>query len=245
VIFEKGGIKLETVIDTIKSQGLCIIKDWFTNEQAELLKQEQLLAYSQFGDNIRKIFPNQQESFRQGKAMAILPNSYGLFPSLQEIVLSDSYLNDVVHSYYNNNCKKFLQIFCTYENKVVSKDNLGRASHLHVDPYAAFKIAFFPFGAKKSNGALRVIPGSREEGANIRINFMSKNPKGLDGGIAHTIKEFNEQCPELVTRNEEEAVYMECSSTDICLIDTDTYHGGGLIEEKGKERLAVYIHSRP
>ena len=48
-----------------------------------------------------------------------------------------------------------------------------------------------------------------------------------------------------MTRSEDEIVYMECSPNDMCIVDTDTYHGGGLIEEEGEERLAVYIHSRP
>ena len=244
MIFEKEDIDLTTVVQTVRDQGLCIIKNWFTENQAKDLKDEQLEFYSDIEDNKRVMFLEQEE-FNQGKAMALYPQSYNAFPYLVKNIFYDPFLNSVIDTYYSGRCQKFLQTFCTYENKVVKDKDLGRHSRLHVDPYAALKIAFFPSGASKSNGALRVIPGSRQEGANIRIKFMSKNPAGLNGGVAHTMQEFKKQCAELVTRNENEVVYMECTPRDLCVVDTDMYHGGGLIEEKGKERLAIYIHSRP
>lgn len=239
-----GGVNL--ILNSVMDNGLCIIKDYFTEEQAEALKKEQLDIYKNIPKFKRAIFSGGQdrlEEFTQGKAYAMYPDSYKQFPHMVR-VMTDKVLATAVGTYYQGG-QYFMQTFGTYENKVVSEDNLGRHSFLHVDPYAALKIAFFPMGATEENGALRVIPGSRAEGARIRINFMSKNPPGKGGGIAHTIEEFKEQCPELVTVDEKDAVYMECSPRDVCLIDTDTFHGGGLIKKKGQERLAVYIHSRP
>ena len=244
MIFEKQDIDLSTAVKTVQQQGLCIIKDWFTDDQVSSLKNEQLKAYETISDKKRMLLlgsETREEEFSQGKAI----DAYKDFPSLVENVLYDEFLNNVINMYYRGQCQKFMQTFCTYENAVVADEDLGRHSRLHVDPYAALKLAFFPLGATKANGALRIIPGSRQEGVNIRTRFMSSSPKGLSGGIAHTIQEFREQCPELVTRSEDEIVYMECSPNDMCIVDTDTYHGGGLIEEEGEERLAVYIHSRP
>ena len=97
----------------------------------------------------------------------------------------------------------------------------------------------------KQNGAPRVVPNSRQEGAVIRQQFMSRNPSGIQGGIAHRMIDFYEQCPELITRTEDEAIDVEVSERDLLILDTDTYHAGGKILDDNQERIAVYIHSRP
>ena len=90
-----------------------------------------------------------------------------------------------------------------------------------------------------------VVPKSRAEGKIIREQFMSRGPRGIQGGIAHRMVDFQQYCPQLITRNEDEAVHAEVSPRDLLVLDTDTYHAGGKIVEENKQRIAVYIHNRP
>jgi hypothetical protein len=64
----------------------------------------------------------------------------------------------------------------------------------------------------------------------------------MNGGYPHRLVDFPEN---MVTVCESDAEYVECSPTDLVILDTDLYHAGGILREEGVERIAVYIHSRP
>ena len=55
MIFEKQDIDLSTAVKTVQQQGLCIIKDWFTDDQVSSLKNEQLKAYETISDKKRML----------------------------------------------------------------------------------------------------------------------------------------------------------------------------------------------
>ena len=137
-----------------------------------------------------------------------------------------------------------MQVFSTYETRVVSNKEKGRQADLHVDPHASLKFAVFPLGATKESGALRVIPGSRAEGQKIRESFILTSPpnSGYLKGYPHRLTDFPK---DMVTVKETDACYLECSPTDLVILDTDIYHGGGVILEEGTERIALYLHNRP
>ena len=106
--------------------------------------------------------------FPQGKNLRVMPSSYGAIPNIVKQVFESKTVNKVIDEYYGQSCKRFLQVFASWEKRVVTNENLGRHSWLHADPYAALKFAFFPFGATKDNGAPMVVPKSRAEGKIIR-----------------------------------------------------------------------------
>jgi ectoine hydroxylase-related dioxygenase (phytanoyl-CoA dioxygenase family) len=234
----------------IKEQGYAIVKNYLSEEQANSLKAEMVKAYEKIPDGRVGIYdtehfePRMSGDFDQGKSILIYPPTYKHFKYMSEYFFGSEFINTVVEKYYGGRCNKFLQTYSTYESNVVDNSELDRHSWMHVDPYQALKVAFFPLGSTIKSGALRVIPNSRQEGSIIRQQFMSQNPKGLRGGIAHRMVDFREHCPTLITRNEDEAIYLECSPTDICFLDTDTYHGGGLVTDNNLERMAFFIHNR-
>jgi ectoine hydroxylase-related dioxygenase (phytanoyl-CoA dioxygenase family) len=238
------------LVSQIKEQGYAIIKDALSVEQADNLKSEMTEAYNKVPENGVGIFdtdsfdPRMSGHFEQGKSMLVYPPAYKYFKYMSEYFFGSQFINTVIEMYYGGRCNKFLQTYSTYESNVVDNSELDRHSWMHVDPYQALKVAFFPLGSTIKSGALRVIPNSRQEGSIIRQQFMSQNPKGLRGGIAHRMVDFREHCPTLITRNEDEAIYLECNPTDICFLDTDTYHGGGLVTDNNLERMAFFIHNR-
>ena len=240
---------VQSHIDTLKKQGICLVKNWFTKEEMDKITKELLSIFDEVPDTRNAIVAKEitlsSEEFSQGKDLSIAPSGYAHIPSIVNNIMLNDKINSVLDQYYSKRCQRFMQTFSTMENKIVTDKDLGRHSWIHVDPYAAFKFAFFPYGAKKETGALRVIPESRGEGVAIRENFMSKNPRGINGGIAHRLIDFEEMCPELVSRKESEAVFVECDPLDLVMLDTDMYHGGGAMQEKGRTRIAVYIHNRP
>lgn len=225
------------ISDTIKEKGFFKIDNFFTQEESTLLCDEIISCYNK---NV-----GLSENYKWGKHFRLGPQHYSHVPNLVNIILNNKLVNSVIDDYYGKNCQRFMQTFSTWEKNSVDQSQLGRHSWLHSDPYAALKFAFFPLGATKDTGALKVVPNSREEGKNIREQFMSKNPLGMEGGIAHRMVDFKKLCPHLITRNEDEAIVLEASPRDLLILDTDTYHGGGDISINNAERIGVYIHTRP
>jgi hypothetical protein len=240
-----------TIADNIRNDGFFIIKDFFSDKTCNLVKKDILDCFEKVNENCNAITENNtmanepEGGFPQGKNLRVMPSSYGAIPNIVKQVFESKTVNKVIDEYYGQSCKRFLQVFASWEKRVVTNENLGRHSWLHADPYAALKFAFFPFGATKDNGAPMVVPKSRAEGKIIREQFMSMGPKGIHGGIAHRMIDFQECCPQLITRTEDESVHIEVSDRDLLILDTDTYHAGGKITEKNKQRIAVYIHNRP
>ena len=222
------------ISNIIKEQGYYKIDDFFSLEESVALRDEVITCIKKIG-----------QKFKWGQHVRIMPNNYNHIPNINKCLFSNKLVNEVIDQYYGKRCQRFMQTFCSWEQNIVKESELARHSWLHSDPYAALKFAFFPLGATKETGALMVIPNSRAEGKNIREKFMSKKPAGMNGGIAHRMIDFREHCPDLITREEKEAIYIEASPTDLVIIDTDTYHGGGNISLENAERIAVYIHNRP
>jgi len=239
---------IQISIDILKEQGVCIIKSWFSQKEWDDIAKELLNIFDQIPETYEATLENRLKSspgFPQGKHVRISPSGYRYISSIKNYIMSNHDLNSILDQYYSPNCQRFMQTFCGMENKVVADENLGRHSWIHVDPYAALKFAFFPYGARKETGALKIIPNSRAEGATIRQQFMSQNPTGLNGGIAHRLVDFEKMCSTLVTRKEEESIYLECDPLDLVIIDTDMYHAGGMMEKENHTRISVYIHNRP
>jgi len=242
-------------VHTVKTQGFCLIKNWFTQEQVKEVTEELVGLYERVPQGgsavVEHAFQVTHGDFPQGKDLILRPPAYSYIKNIQKYIMNSQPLNDVLDEYYGKGCQRFLQTFSTMENTVVDKKDLARHSWMHVDPFASLKFAFFPYGSTAKTGALRVIPNSRQEGATIRQHFMktenplSKNPQGLRGGIAHRLIDFQKECPNLVTKREGDAVFIEASPHDLVIIDTDTYHAGGEMKEQNKTRMAVYIHNRP
>lgn len=235
------------IAEIVRDQGFCIIKNYFSDEDATLLKNEFNNLFSNVldghtgycsGNSMR--FEN---DFPAGKNLRIDRTSYNNLPVLSKLFFSDPILSSQVDEYYNGMCDKFLQTFSSREIGKVSEDKLGRQAWMHVDPYESFKYATFLTKTTPENGALKVIPASREEGKKIREEWMWKtDKKGIQGGMPHRLVDFP---PEMVTIKEEDAVYVECDLGDLVAIDTDVFHAGGDIQKEGETRTAIYVHSRP
>ena len=253
--FYSTGEDTSQYVHAVKTQGFCLIKNWFTQEQVKEITEELESLYKRVPQGgsavVEHAFQVTHGDFAQGKDLILRPPAYSYIKNIQKYIMNSQPLNDVLDEHYGKGCQRFLQTFSTMENTVVDKKDLARHSWMHVDPFASLKFAFFPYGSTAKTGALRVIPNSRQEGATIRQHFMktenplSKNPQGLRGGIAHRLIDFQKECPDLVTRREEEAVFIEASPCDLVIVDTDVYHTGGEMKEQNKTRMAVYIHNRP
>ena len=242
---------MDNIVNKIKDDGFAVMENFFSDSEAALIKNEIINCFEPAKEGCYAITENGVTSngpdgeFPQGKNIRIMQTSYNQIPNVCSIIFENYHVNKIISDYYSDNCNRFLQVFASWENKMVEDDDLARYSWLHSDPYASLKFAFFPFGASKKNGAPRVVPKSRSEGETIRKQFMSRGPKGIQGGVAHRMIDFKEQCPDLITRSEDEAISVEVSPNDMLILDTDTYHAGGNILEPHQERIAVYIHNRP
>jgi ectoine hydroxylase-related dioxygenase (phytanoyl-CoA dioxygenase family) len=239
------------IVENIKNDGFVVLRNFLSESEAESIKDEIIKSFIKVEDTCYATTENNQTTNGakgenpQGKNLRIMPSSYEQIPNIKKYIFNNQLLNDTISNYYTAHCKRFLQVFTSWEDKVVDKNSVARYGWLHSDPYASLKIAIFPLGATKTTGALKVIPGSREEGKIIRERFMSLGPKGIQGGVAHRMVDFKQQCPDLITRNEDEAIDVEVSNLDLVILDTDTYHAGGELIDEKSQRIAVYIHNRP
>jgi ectoine hydroxylase-related dioxygenase (phytanoyl-CoA dioxygenase family) len=61
-------------------------------------------------------------------------------------------------------------------------------------------------------------------------------------GIAHRFIDYQDIYESAYT--EEQAIHIDVKAGDLLVLNTDNWHAGGIIQEDGEERMAIYYHNR-
>ena len=159
------------------------------------------------------------------------------FPHISSTFVNE-WFADLTDQYFQCPNSKALQVFFSHEYLTPAEvDGETRNSVLHVDPYEAFKFMIYLTDCSEENGAFRYIKGSHIDGGRAR---KKHSMAGLLGDAYRLDK--NE---ELAAKySEDDVVYASASAGSLLVFTTDIIHGGGIIKEKGLERIGIICHNR-
>lgn len=198
------------------------------------MKGDQLSVLTAEFDKVMKAGIGKTE-YPPGQMARLSFNEYGHIPETVKLFRENS-LQKAATDYFGAPTEYMLQIFMTWEYKLLDKDNWSRNQHLHFDPYHAYKYLLFLTDVDKELGAFACVPGTTNIGRILRgRNSLEQNLKTFSYSLdAH--KDY--------AHLEDELVYMEGKAGMLLVIDTDTIHGGGVLLKDGLERKVINIHSR-
>ena len=226
------------VVEQVKKNGFFVIRNFFSDEEANSLKLKFKKVYSlcKTGDQIDipgKISPN---AYSTGKSARIYPEFYNEFIELTKF--KNPLLSEMSDLFFNGCSNKGLQTFSSYEYLCKDQvDSLPRNSYMHVDPYHSFKFFSYLMDTDKYNGALQVIPGTSWIGKSIREENTLESMLNSDSYTFAQSKHY--------TKNlEDQTIYISGKAGDLIILDTDVMHCGGIILSQGLERLSIVYHNR-
>jgi ectoine hydroxylase-related dioxygenase (phytanoyl-CoA dioxygenase family) len=93
----------------------------------------------------------------------------------------------------------------------------------------------------EENGALFVIPESHDEGKHIRENML-EHKATFNKGFSHRFVDYDESFQSRYT--EEDKVFINATPGDLLVLNTDAWHGGGVLKSEERDRMAIYYHNR-
>ena len=171
--------------------------------------------------------------YSNGKAIRIYPKAYSQYTELVGLY-STPFFKNIAEAFYNGNVDFGMQYFMTHEYHVVDQNKLPRNAFLHFDPYQALKFIIYLTDTNENNGAFRYIPKTHKKGQKLREEYCQTN-KGKQK--AYRIDYHQEV-------DESELKYASAPAGSLIIFNTDTFHGGGIIKEKGLERMVLNFHCR-
>ena len=177
-----------------------------------------------------------------GKSLRIInPKYYKTFYHMISLIADDAHLDGFLNHFYKPPNRKLMQVFTTHEYKLTAGEEIPRNSWLHFDPYPALKYAVMLQETNEENGALFAIPGSHDEGKHIRENML-EHKAGFKKGFSHRFIDYKETFQSRYT--EDDRVYIDANPGDLLILNTDVWHGGGVLKSEERDRMAIYYHNR-
>ncbi|MHA1972807.1 MAG: phytanoyl-CoA dioxygenase family protein [Candidatus Hodarchaeales archaeon] len=220
------------ILKKIKKYGYCMIPK-FTNEEVTIIKNELIEIYDTMPDYSalysRKTL--EENVYSYGKHLRF--GSLNEIPKFRDIFLSKN-LTTITKGYLGDTCVENLQIFATYEYKILEEGkDKPRNSYWHFDPYHSLKYFIYLTDTTIENGCLKVMPETIHITKEIRKqkSFADICDKGYD-------------MSQLVL-DDSETVNLEAKAGDMVVFDTDLFHVGSNLQKKGAERMVIIVHNRP
>ena len=238
---------LDGIISKLKSYGVVIVPDFFSPESIDALDAE-------LDPHMRKAKPKQvhffdgpsnhravEDQYAPGIALRISPPSYCEFPNLSRLFVDNSILATLIDMYYGTPNRKFMQVFA-YHDTIPKEEEWepGKTdnSGLHFDPYQAIKFATYLTDTSEANGMTSFIPGSHREGKHFRENVLKPTTwRGKQILDCHT--PFKQSI-----YTEVDAVCPSLKRGTLVIFNTDIWHAGGEVKQKGLERKCIIFHNR-
>lgn len=224
------------IIESLKDKGIYKIDSYLSEEEILLCKKELKNYYEKIPDGSQFCDDGtiQENSYSPGKALVLFDPKKSI-PFINSIFERD-FFRKISIGYLGENCDRNLQTFSTYEYRKIEKENWPRNFFFHFDPYRALKFFLYLDHTSEKNGAFRAIPGSHNQCSLIRKNTHIHSLLKEKYLISHH--------PELSNLKEEDSEFFEGNSGTLLIFDTDIAHMGGIIKEKGMQRMTILNHNR-
>ena len=222
------------ILNQINDDGIVIIENFITD--IDQVKSSFVKTFDKIKDKQEIVHSKkwaQHDQYSNGKAIRIYPEAYNQYEKLVGIYQTD-FFNNIANNFYEGNVDFGMQYFMTHEYHVVDQNKLPRNAFLHFDPYQALKFIIYLTDTNENNGAFRYIPKTHKKGQKLREEYCQTN-KGKQK--AYRIDYHQEV-------DESEVKYASAPAGSLIIFNTDTFHGGGIIKEKGLERMVLNFHCR-
>jgi hypothetical protein len=233
------------VCEIFSTYGVLRVKSFFSIDDILSVRKELLKYYDKTPPNTNVAFGllgiGKHGDYECGQALRIANNYFKRFPNTTALVSKEDSLNHFLNHFFPPPNKKLLQIFSTYDYIKIKETEMPRNAWLHFDPYEAIKYAVMLQDTDQSNGCLFVIPKSQSEGKYIRESLM-EHKVTYKGGLSHRFVDYRDKIKS--NYSEQDIVFVDTKIGDLLILNTDCWHGGGIIQEEGKERIAIYYHNR-
>ena len=236
----------ENACKLYEQHGVLKVQKYFTVEQIESVRNELSAVFNKVPDFTNVEFGyagiRRHNVHESGKSLRIInPKYYKTFSQMISLIADDSHLDMFLNNFYKPPNRKLMQVFTTHEYKVVTGEEVPRNSWLHFDPYPALKYAVMLQETNEENGALFVIPGSHDEGRHIRENML-EHKASFKKGFSHRFIDYQDTFKSRFT--EDDKVFIDASPGDLLVLNTDAWHGGGVLKSEQNDRMAIYYHNR-
>lgn len=234
-IMSKPDLHTESLIQTVKSEGVAVLK-YFVKDIAPV-KDKAISLFNQIQDGEQAEFRKTMKAvgpYEAGKLCRMYPEAYPKFPDIYGI-FDTAWHHEVVKGYLGPHHEFCKQIFISHEYKVETSD-VVRNAYLHFDPFHALKFILYLTDTTKENGAFRYVPKSRQLGEKLRKEFCQTE----EGRIEAYRLDFHKN----IKLGEADTVYCEAPAGSLIIFDTDTIHGGGLLQKPDTERMVINFQSR-
>lgn len=226
----------QEIIDAVKKDGIYKIDNFLTEQEVNNIKNDLFSIFSKLPDKSASVDGNQPEmnAYPFGKAIRFSRSSN--FNSIQK-VYNNPWFYEITIGYLGHQSQMNLQTFASHE--YLTEQEAGewtRNYHLHFDPFRALKYFIYLTDSDDSSGAFRAIPGTHNECRKVRESypmeelFQDKYRIEVNNG---KLKWKDDDCQ-----------YYGGKAGTLLIFDTDIAHGGGLIKDKGKERMVIINHNR-
>lgn len=226
--------------------GVLKVAGYFNLEQIDNVRDELNTVFEKIPDFTNVEFGyagiRKHNIHESGKSIRIInPKYYKTFSQMISLIADDNHLDNFLNHFYPPPNRKLMQVFTTHEYKLVGGEEIPRNSWLHFDPYPALKYAVMLQETNEENGALFVIPESHDEGKHIRENML-EHKASFKKGFSHRFVDYKESFQSRYT--EEDKVFINALPGDLLVLNTDAWHGGGVLKSEDQDRMAIYYHNR-
>jgi len=232
-------LNTEEILRTVNDEGLCKIENFLDQDWLGGLKEEMLRHFSSMNSGEQWAYPGDKDkSYPFGKICRI-PNSHiKRFVEIYSVFRKKCFV-DLTDQYFQCPNQKMLQVFFSHEYIIPDEaEGSTRNSILHFDPYEALKFMIYITDCDENSGAFRYIKGSHVDGEKTRKSHSLH-------ALLHDDKQQLSHNPELANKySEADVTYASAPAGSLLVFTTDIIHGGGIIKEKGMERMAVVCHNR-
>lgn len=237
---------LEDACELYEQYGVLKVLGYFDSESVNNVRVELSAVYDKIPDftNVEFGYAGIQKHniHESGKSMRIInPKYYKTFPQMVSLIAADQHLDRFLNHFYPPPNRKLMQIFTTHESHAIAGAEVPRNSWLHFDPYPALKYAVMLQETNEDNGALFVIPGSHPEGKEIRETLLG-HKGSFKKGFSHRFVDYEDIYESQYS--EDDKIYIDASVGDLLVLNTDTWHGGGVLRSEDRDRMAIYYHNR-
>lgn len=216
----------EVLLDRLKTDGVLLINNYLDRDRVAKIVEE-----------VYTLLDIQGNGYAFGRVCSIQPSQDAIgtpIPNIQE-ELTQVWMKQLAEKYLGSPIKFNQAWFMTHDYR--NDNGMGRQGWLHFDRNHTFKYFLYLSDMDRSSGAFRCWPGTHVLGKELREAEHKKNKEYTD-----LRNRLEIDYPELGYKADD-SLSIDASEGSLAIFDTDTFHLGGLLEDK-KERLVIRSHHR-
>jgi len=220
-------MKIEDIYSTLKSDGYVVLRDYFTEDQVDLLHKESVRVLTEHQDK-RSYLPEKNKEGCSDDERIFHVERYS--QPIKIYFSDDNLFNAIAKKYCSRVDKKTLVNRLTYEEGKIKNSGAG----WHRDNHdCQFKAIMYLTDVKESNGCFRFVTNSSKR-------HIGKPPPRKD---AYSDTRYADATVKMIvdTKKDCEIIDIVGNKGTVILADTTYIHRGRIIEEGERIALTQYF----